>query len=409
MTAINTAKPDSPQLELRKVVWLLGISQIVGYGTIFYSYAIIAPSFAKAFGVDPSLPFSVISIALLLSGLVSPFLGKLIDRQGAQRVMVLGSLLVGAIYILAAAAPSFAILAGLFVLLQVIGVSVLYGASFPTLAQFGGDEARRAITQLTLIAGFASTLFWPLTGWLAQTLDWRFVLLIFAALHLGVALPVHVYIARRAPKSRPRAASPAEDSARGALPLFTFSMIALSFGITGIVSTALVVHLVPILNNSNLGETTYFVSMIVGPAMVLVRLGEAFFWSSLHPLLTTILATLCFPIAILLLLSGMPPVLAGSLFAVFYGFGHGLNVIVGGTLPLHYFGRDGYGELLGRLNAIRVLLSAGAPAAFSLALPAIGFGNTMFVLAGIGLVATIPLLVLGQRLRAHVASDRVLQ
>ena len=202
MKDVDTASADRPQLELRKVVGLLGISQIIGYGTIFYSYAIIAPSFAKAFGVDASLPFSVISVALLLSGFVSPFLGKLIDRRGAQRVMVLGSLLVGSIYILAAAAPSFAVLAGLFVLLQVIGVSVLYGASFPTLAQFGGDEARRAITQLTLIAGFASTLFWPLTGWLVQALDWRFILLIFAALHLGAALPVHVHLARHAPKPR---------------------------------------------------------------------------------------------------------------------------------------------------------------------------------------------------------------
>lgn len=173
-------------------------------------------------------------------------------------------------------------------------------------------------------------------------------------------------------------------------------MVALSFGITGIVSTALVVHLVPILELSALGDSTYVVSMIVGPAMVLVRLGEALFWANLNPLVTAALASLCFPLSIGLLLSGLPSLVAGCLFALFYGFGHGLNVIVGGTLPLHLFGRTGYGELLGRLNATRVVLSAGAPAAFSAALATVGFGTTMTLGAVIGVAAVIPLILLGR-------------
>lgn len=195
----NTAAPAHTPMRLRAVVGWMGISQIVGYGTIFYSYAILAPGFAAEFGIQPAMPFTVISIALLISGLASPFLGRQIDRHGAPRIMVLGSIAVGVVYVLAAAAPGFAALAVLIVLLQVIAVAVLYGASFPTLAQFGGAGARRAITQLTLIAGFASTVFWPLTGWLLGATGWRGTFLIFAALHLLVALPIHVLIARRAP------------------------------------------------------------------------------------------------------------------------------------------------------------------------------------------------------------------
>ena len=396
----TSALPARAVLSLRAVVGLLGLSQIIGYGTVFYSYAILAPSFAAEFAVDPAMPFSVISVALLISGLASPFLGRQIDRHGAPRIMVLGSVAVGVVYALAAVAPSFATLAVLIVTLQVIAVAILYGASFPTLAQFGGAHARKAITQLTLIAGFASTLFWPFTGWLVDTLGWRWTLLVFALLHLVVALPLHIVIARGAPEKGDAAptAVAAEEQARPIPRRFAFWMVALSLGITGILSTALVVHLVPILQMSSLGENAYLVSMIVGPAMVLVRLGEALFWANFHPLVTTALAALCFPLSIGLLLSGLPSVVAGSLFAVFYGFGHGLNVIVGGTLPLHLFGREGYGELLGRLNATRVVLSAGAPAMFSLALGLFGFAATMAMGAAIGVAAVVPLALLGLRL-----------
>ena len=391
-------------LSLRAVVGLLGLSQIVGYGTVFYSYAILAPGFATEFQVDPAVPFSVISVALLISGLASPFLGRQIDRHGAPRIMVLGSMAVGVVYALAAVVPSFAVLATLIVTLQVIAVAILYGASFPTLAQFGGANARKAITQLTLISGFASTLFWPVTGWLLDAIGWRWTFLVFAGLHLVVALPIHIVIARGAPGkgASPPTASAQSEQVQAVPRRFAFWMVALSFGITGILSTALVVHLVPILQLSALGENAYLVSMIVGPAMVLVRMGEALFWANLHPLVTTAMAALCFPLSIGLLLSGLPSVVAGSLFAVFYGFGHGLNVIVGGTLPLHLFGREGYGELLGRLNATRVVLSAGAPAAFSLALGLFGFAATMAMGAAIGAAAVIPLALLGFRLARRI-------
>lgn len=401
---MTTPTPDTPAaprvLSLRAVVGWMGMSQIIGYGTIFYSYAIVAPGFAAEFNVDAAVPFSIISIALLISGLASPFLGRQIDRHGAPRIMVLGSIAVGLVYIAAALAPSFALLATLIVLLQVIAVAVLYGASFPTLAQFGGAGARKAITQLTLISGFASSVFWPLSGWLVGEFGWRGTFLIYAALHLLIALPIHLLIARRAPgRAAVVAGAPLGDPKGVVRPRFAFWMVALSFGITGILSTALVVHLVPILEMSALGSNVYLVSMIVGPSMVLVRLGDALFWANLNPLITTAMAALCFPLAIILLFSGLPSLVACCLFAVFYGFGHGLNVIVGGTLPLHLFGRDGYGELLGRINATRVVLSAGAPAAFSAAIGAVGFATTMFAGVAIGVVAVIPLIVLGRSIR----------
>ena len=364
-SSLSTGSQAPRSLGLGVVVFLLGISQIVGYGSISYSYAIIAPGFSAEFGVDPTLSFSVLSFALVLSGLANPFLGRLIDRRGAATIMVVGSVAVVAMFGLIALAPNFWLLAALIVLLQNVGLCVLYGASFPTLANYAGDDARKAITQLTLIGGFASTMFWPITGWLMQAIGWRGTMLAFGVLHLMVALPIHLLIARRQPDRKALSASGQVSSGNLAhnrkLVLW---MAALCFGITAIVSTALVVHMVPILQMSGLAEHTYLVSMIVGPSMVLVRVGEVLVWKNLSPMVTTALSALCFPVAIVLLMSGMPTLVAGVLFALFYGFGHGLSVIALGTLPLYLFGRTGYGEVLGRLNASRALLSAGAPAAF---------------------------------------------
>lgn len=214
-----------------------------------------------------------------------------------------------------------------------------------------------------------------------------------------MALPIHLHIRRRAPvrSEGPPAAAP-DGAGAPVRRRFAVWMVALSFGITSILSTALVVHLVPIIEMSALGEDTYAVSMLVDPAMVLLRLGEALFWTHLNPIATTVLAALCFPVSIVLLMSGLPSLVPGCLFALFYGFGHGLNVIVGGTLPLYLFGRRGYAELLGQLDALRVALGAGALAAFSAAIAGLGFGATMSLAALIGALAVIPLILLGRSL-----------
>lgn len=399
MTRSSFSPGSDDPLSLPWAVGLLALSQTVGYGTVFYSYAIVAPHLAAEFGVGPSLPFTVISVAFLLSGLSGPMIGRMIDRLGGPRVMRTGSIAVAVVYLALAAAPGFAVAAMLVVLLQVVAVTVLYSAAFPTLALFGRQRGKQGMIWLGLVGGFSSTIFWPLSGWLVGAAGWRPTFLIFATLHLLVALPAHRFIAsHRIEREADTLAAATGPAARDVPRRLAFWLIALAFGLTGVVSTALLVHMVPILDRSGLGPHVYVAAALAGPAMMGVRLAEILFWPRAHPIWSAGISALCFPMALITLVSGLPPLIAGCLFAVLYGAGHGLGVTSSGTLPLRVFGPDGYAELLGRLGAVRVVMGASGPAALAFGIEHGGLGPTLTVGMTIALAGVVPLLLLGRLL-----------
>jgi hypothetical protein len=94
-------------------------------------------------------------------------------------------------------------------------------------------------------------------------------------------------------------------------------------------------------------------------------------------------------------------VAAGILFAALFGVGQGLASIVRGTVPLVLFGRDGYAARLGRLAMLRIFAAAGAPFVFAAAGAAVGWTAALWIFAGLGVVAALPLLQLRARLRAE--------
>ncbi|MGL5009660.1 MAG: MFS transporter, partial [Paracoccaceae bacterium] len=168
----------------------LGITQIVGYGTLYYAFGALAQPLTRDVGVTLPFAFGVFSLALFAGGLAAPFAGRAIDRHGARVVMAVGS--VGAALALAALSQVQGMwgLVAAVVAVEVVSALVLYDAAFAALAQAAGAAgARRAITLMTLLGGFASTVFWPLTHVLTEALDWRATYLIFAAMHLAICLP----------------------------------------------------------------------------------------------------------------------------------------------------------------------------------------------------------------------------
>lgn len=391
---------------LRQVVVALGVTQIIGYGTLYYAFAILAPAVAREFAVGPSHLFAILSAGLLLGGFAAARAGRAMDRHGAPRLMALGSAASAILLVVLALAPSLAVFALTTILIEIVSVVVLYDAAFACLAFVGGLRARRAITHLTLIAGFASTLFWPLTGWLLEFMDWRSVYAVFAFLHLGIALPLHVWIGRRAVPVSVLAAEPTEDRPEpiGCRPLvdrearLAFWSVAASFALSGVVISAISVHLVGILQAIGLGAASFAASMLMGPAQVLIRLTDAVFWRGVHPLTVAVMSAAALPLAVLALIGAPAAVATGAAFAILFGIGQGLKSIVQGTVPLVLFGREGYAERLGRIAAVRIVLGASAPFAFSVAQETVGLRTALVSLLVIGVVAMLPLLVLRQRL-----------
>ena len=387
----------------------LGVTQILGFGAIFYAYPLLAGAVAREFEVAESWLYAAFSAGLMLGGMVAIRAGHWLDIFGAPRVMALGSAVVAVLFAAMAVAPSFVIFAALVVALQAISFLVLYDAAFAALALGVPVGTRKAITRLTLIAGFASTLFWPMTGALVEGIGWRSTCLMFAALHLLVALPLHVWLARLARDARnavtqaPATAPPAVGpELEGAVARRAFWILGASFALTGFVIAALGVHLVPNLIALGLGQSAYLVGMLVGPAQVAVRIVDATVWRNLHPLVVAMISSSAIVLAMGALLLAPFGLAFAMVFAVLYGAGNGLASIVRGAVPLALFGARGIGRRLGHLAALRNMTAAAAPLIYALSAEGMGLGRTVLIALGIALLGLVLLLRL-QGLMRHAA------
>ena len=388
---------------MTRIVIALGITQVIGYGSLYYAFTLLVPPVAAEFAVSQTLLFAVFSAGLLLGGFCAPLAGRLMDRHGAPLVMAFGSPLAGVVLIILALSPNVFVFGAGLILIEIISVAVLYDAAFATLVRFGGGGARRAITNLTLIAGFASTLFWPLTDVLIDAVGWRGTYGVFALMHLSVTFGLHLWIGRQsvAPQSA------ASDAALvRALPKvlpadlaqMAYPIVAVSFALTGALVAAFGVHMVPVLVGVGMGAQATLVAMLMGPAQVMIRLVDTLFWRGLHPLSVASISALAMPIAVGGVLIGLPVWIAAPLFAMLFGVGQGLASIVRGSVPLVLFGSKGYGARLGRLALIRTLIAASAPLVFALSRDGLGLTATLGLFLVLGLVAAGALIWLRVRL-----------
>lgn len=372
-------------------IWALGITQIIGYGTLYYSFSILAPAIAAEFGVAVEWIYGSISLALLAGGLISPYAGGLADRHGAALVLSVGSVAATVALLICGLANSAVLFFLGLVLVELASAFVLYSTAFALLAQTTGPEAQRSITFLTLIAGFASTIFWPLTTLMLQALDWHQVYFAFAAMHLLACLPLHLWLTRFAKiaSARPTETGASSGVASGASGNSTFVLVVIGFSLAGFVSAATLFHIVPMLGMLGLGASGVLVATLFGPAQVASRLINMAFGKALPAPTLAVISAVLMPTALALLALTAPSIAGAMAFAIVFGLGSGLFSIVSGTLPLALFGRAGFGKRLGWINLGRLGVSAVAPFALSVALGAIGPGQSIWILAiaGLGCVA----------------------
>lgn len=369
-------------------IWALGITQIIGYGTLYYSFSILAPGIASDFDVAIEWIYGCISLALLAGGLISPWAGGLADRHGAARVMALGSIgAAAALAVCGLAGNAIVFLVGM-ILVELASAFVLYATAFAFLAQTTGARAPRSITYLTLIAGFASTIFWPLTSFLLGSQHWHQIYMVFAVLNLVICLPLHLWLSRFA---RLAAARPVEAVIPQA-PMsidngnVVFVLIVLGFSLAGFVSAATLFHMVPMLGLLGLGTASVWVATLLGPAQVASRLINMAFGRDVSPTVLAMVSAATMPLALGTLALSAPSAWGGAAFAIIFGLGSGLFSIVSGTLPLAIFGKAGFGKRLGWIGFGRLGLSAIAPFALSVALGAVGPTPSLWVLAGAGVI-----------------------
>lgn len=383
----------------------LGLATTVSYGTLFYSFAILAPAIMADFGWSRTFVFGAFSFALLAGALTAPVSGRLLDRFGGRAVMTAGSIVASA----ALASLWFARTPALFVLglFLVEGAAslVLYEAAFAALAQIYGTRARARITAVTLIAGFSSTLFWPLTSLLLARFDWHGVYLWLAAITLAVTLPLHASLpGRKALALKPRQGEP--DAAPP--PVLTrgerrqaIVLLAIAFAASGFAVSAVQSHFPRLFVEAGytVAAAAGFGAMI-GPSQVAARILERVLASRRHPLVAGIAANASLAFGTGLLFLVFAGEAAAIAFAIIYGMGQGLTYIIRGQIPLALFGAGGYGKLTGDLAFIRIAVSAAAPV--TVAIISDLFGNiaaitVMTLVAALSALALLPLLAITRK------------
>ncbi len=403
------------------LVLQLGTAQTLSWASSYYLCAIVAAPMAQSLGLHVTEVFAAFSAALVVSAAVGPWAGQWIDRRGG-RGLLLGSHLVFALALLVLAqAPGRAVLWLGWLLLGLGMGTGLYESAFASLVRLLGPAARNPITGITLLAGFASTVGWPLSAWMVNQWGWREACMGWAALHLLVGLPLSAMVPRapRAAAKRPSHAGTPSDaqtsnllhpqhqddatgasdrddhpSASAATPSAASRksawLLAWVFAATWYTSTAMATHFPQLLMGAGVGlAAAVGAGALIGPAQVAGRLLEFGLLRRIHPLWSARAAALAHPLGALAFAAIGAP--AASALALLHGAGNGILTIAKGTLPLVLFGPAGYGHRQGWIMAPSRLAQAAAPLSFGWCMTQWGTG-ALWLTSALALSAVLALM-----------------
>lgn len=365
----------------------LGITQITAWGTSYYCLGVLAKPIAAETGWAISTVFLGFSVALVTMGLISAWVGQLIDRIGARSVMSIGTIVVSAGLL---GLSQVRDVASYMAAWLVVGVGMrccLYDAAFAALVQAVPSRGRTAISYLTLYGAYASTVFWVIGHYLNTAYGWRGTLLIFAAINLVVCLPLNwLGLARREAATETAKAMPIEraqdgPALRGRVRTIGIALFALIMSLNGFVFGVISLQLVPLLEAAGLaGAAAVWVASLKGHGQFGGRLVEIFFGKNLKAMTIARIAIGVLPPALLLLMLARGELWLLVAFTLLLGASQGVITIVRGAVPLALFGAQGYGAVLGLIATPILLVNAFSPTLFALIVDQIGWHNALYAL-----------------------------
>lgn len=369
------------------VIPVLGVTQILAWGSSYYLLAVLA----KPIAADTGWPFGWVvgglSLGLLVAGIVSPRVGRSIQRLGGRLVLAASAVLLALGLTGLALSPNLYVYVAAWLVLGAGMGAGLYDAAFATLGRLYGQQARTAITTLTLFGGFASTIGWPLSALLVSRFGWRDACLIYAAIHLLVLLPLYLFgLPTEKAQPHPVAAEAGGGSGRGLLrpgelPLFV--LIALVTMVSSMISAVFSVHLLTLLQARGIAlAAAVGLGAIVGPSQVGARAIEMLISRFHHPVWTKLIATGLLGAGVALLWIRLPIVAAAL---VCYGAGLGLESIARGTVPLAVFGERRYPALMGLIAMPSLIMQAAAPSLGAILIARLGAHGALGVLLAVTL------------------------
>lgn len=378
----DTPDDDAP------AVWMLAVGQTLGFATLYYIYgALLVPIEAETGWDRPALAIGL-TLALLVSAVAVPLTGRLVDN-GLGAELLAGGAGFGGLALLALSHAQS--LLHWYLAWSAVGLAMsacLYDTCFAFLTRRLGATARGAIIRVTLVAGLASTLAFPLGALLSDAFGWRMAVVTFGLMQICLTVPLHFTAGVRLRRLE-RRGGPKPPDGKGALRrasrLVQFWYLCLAFGLAHMNHGMLVAYFIPLF--TGLGATKAIavtVASTVGPFQVVGRLalmlrGERanIVFSTRGALIGMTLAS-----AILMLAGVAPPLL--FLFAVAQGGAIGMMSILRPVLIAEVLGRDGFGAISGAVGSAPLVANAMAPFIGALLLEA---GGVYALLTGSLLIA----------------------
>ena len=382
-----------------RVISGLGVTQIVGWGTTFTALPIFGTPIGHDLALAREWVFGGLTLMLLVSALVAPQVGKLVDRLGARWIMVAGSVACALAMLIQSRSAGLASYMLGWVAVGIATPMMLGNAAMPGLVQVVGPNARQAITSLMLLTGLTSTVFLPVNAWLFESIGWRNAYLVFAALHLLLCAPLHWWVLK--PGARHDLSGPTGKSAARAFPpegvllpeqrRRAFVLLATWTCTEGLITWGLNLQIIDILTRQGLTMTQAIgIWAVVGPCQSLARLGELMSGGRHSILSTTLGASIFNSISFAALLLMGVSLSTCVAFCICLGLGHGLFAIARNTLPLALFGSKEYGTYVGLLTVPQNFVNAAAPVLFAAVISRVSPTGALWIAgisAWVGLVA----------------------
>ena len=371
----------------KTIITAIGVGQILGWGSAFYLMAVIARPVAEETGWGYTTIISGHMLSLLIAGLMSPKVGRVIETFGGRGVLAFSSLLMAAGHLLLAVSHHVLVWYAAWSLMGLAMACGLYDAAFSTLGQIFGAKARPAITNVTLFGGLASTICWPFTAFMIANFGWREACVAFAVIHLCLMAPAHLLCLPHAP-AEPLARRQDEGASDEEPAIFSrlFLLLAIILAIAAAVTAIISVHLIAILQGRGLSlASAVATGALFGPAQVAARVLERMLGGRIHPIWTLVISILLTCFGLLLLGLETDPSLI-LLALILYGAGNGINSIAKGTVPLALFGPRYYARIIGRLALPQLVVQALAPVLVASLMDRTGSEAALHVLAALTLM-----------------------
>jgi MFS family permease len=396
-TAATNSESRSDRRGSRSVVATLAITTTIGYGVLYYAFSALLEPMSQDLRLSTTTTTGALTLAVFVSAAMAIPVGRWLDTHGGRGLMTAGSVLAAIAVLAWSQVQTAAQLYASFIVIGVASAMVLYQPAFAVIVAVT-EPARRStsLLSITLVAGFASSIFIPATGQLIHAYGWRRALVVLAVVLTTISLPLHAIGLRNTTPAAPDHSDERTASAARVLRDAAFWLIAFAFVLHSAALAVMAVHLVTCL--TELGHSPTTAASLTGLLGLLSVTGRvvttmARRWLPISVIAAAIITLQGVAIGLLPFIGGT--VTGAAISLVLFGLGFGVASIATPAILLDRYGDQGYATIAGILGTPTAISRAIAPLGAAIIATAVGYRSLVLVtgaaciLAGTTLALTL--------------------